>query len=152
MARTTDSSAASPPTLEVRRVINAPRERVFDAWTKPEEMKRWKAPGPLVSSKVEVDLRVGGQYRVHMREPTGVEHRAVGVYREIDRPRRLVYTWTWEDDPSVTDTVITVEFHERGAATEVVLRHDGLVAPEQRARHEEGWVGCLVKLEQMYTS
>src|SRR3954467_14261328 len=90
----------SPPTpvLEVRRLIRAPRQRVFDAWTKAEELKAWHAPGPLTVSLAEIDLRVGGAYRIHMQAPDGSEHRASGVYREIDPPRKVVYTWGWDGD------------------------------------------------------
>ena len=79
--------------VEVRRVIRAPRQRVFEAWTKPEELKRWHAPGPMTVSLAEVDLRVGGRYRIHMVAPSGEEHRVVGTYREVDPPRRLTYSW-----------------------------------------------------------
>ena len=140
------SARSAPPTLEVRRTIRAPRQRVFEAWTRPEEVKRWSAPGPIEVAVAEIDLRVGGAYRIHMRAPDGAMHRAFGVYREIDPPRRLVYTWSWEEKPEVTDTVITVEFHDLGDATEVVLRHDGLTTAKERQDHEHGWTGCLDKL------
>ena len=132
--------------LEVRRTFAAPRERVFQAWTAPEELKRWAGPGPMTAPVAEVDLRVGGRYRIHMRDPQGTEHRVIGEYREVDPPRRLVYTWTWETNPLVTDSIVTVEFHERGASTEVVLRHEGLPSVESRDRHSSGWTQCLEKL------
>jgi uncharacterized protein YndB with AHSA1/START domain len=94
----------------------------------------------------EVDLRVGGRYRIHMRGPDGTEFHASGIYREIEPPRRLVYTWTAETTPDVRDSVVTVEFHARGGGTEVVLRHEGLPTEESRERHGEGWNGCLEKL------
>jgi uncharacterized protein YndB with AHSA1/START domain len=136
-----------PPTLEVRRTIRAPRQRVFDAWTKAEELKRWHAPGPAVADVVEVDLRVGGIYRIHMRGPDGQPYDALGTYHEIDPPRRLVYSWTWAHDP--IESTVTVEFHDLGHATEVVVRHAGLVKPDDRSGHEVGWIGCLDKLEAL---
>lgn len=139
------------PAVEIRRTFAAPRQRVFEAWTEPDALKRWAAPGPLETPVAEVDLRVGGRYRIHMRGPDGKEHRVVGVYREVDPPRRLVYTWTWETNPDVTDSVVTVEFHERGEATEVVLRHAGLPSEDSRRRHGEGWIGCLQKLDTVVT-
>ena len=132
--------------LEVRRTFAAPPERVFAAWTTPEELKRWAGPGQMECPVTEVDLRVGGRFRIHMRAPNGSEHRVIGTYREIDPPRRLVYTWTAETDPVVADTVVTVEFHDRGGKTEVVLRHEGLPNEDKRNRHEAGWTGCLEKL------
>ena len=139
------------PTLQVRRTIRAPRQRVFDAWTKAEELKAWHAPGPLTVSLAELDLRPGGSYRIHMRDPGGAEHRVSGVYREVDPPRKVVYTWGWEGDHSVKDSVVTIEFHERGDATEVVLTHAGIVEDAERANHEQGWTAILDKLESAYS-
>ena len=132
--------------LTLRRTFQASRERVFRAWTSPEEMKRWKGPGDRTTPIVEVDLRVGGAYRVHMRTPDGNEARLVGVYREIDPPKKLVYTWTWETSPEMGETLVTVEFFERGRATEVVLKHELFPAAEARDKHEQGWCGSLDKL------
>jgi glutathione S-transferase len=139
--------APAPPILEIRRTIRAPRQRVFDAWTKPEEMKKWQAPGPMTTPNVDVDLRVGGAYRVYMLAPDGATHVAFGTYREITPPSRLVYTWSWEGRE--IDSVVTVEFHDRGNATEVVLRHQ-LPNEDERGRHEHGWIGCFDKLEQLF--
>lgn len=97
----------------------------------------------------EIDLTVGGRYRIEMQGPDGARHIVGGTYREIDPPRRLVYTWSWEDQPDVTDTLVTVEFNDRGSATEIVLRHERLPSEDSRARHEHGWTGCLDKLEAM---
>jgi glutathione S-transferase len=138
------------PTLEVRRTIRAPRQRVFEAWTRPEDVKRWSAPGPLTVAVAEIDLRVGGAFRIHMLAPDGAVHRAVGVYREVEPPSRLVYTWSWEGKPEVTDTVITVDFLDAGDATEVVLRHDGLPNEQERDAHAQGWNGCLDKLASLF--
>ena len=139
------------PTLEVRRVIRAPRERVFDAWTTPEEIRKWHAPGPLTVSLVEVDLRPGGRYRIHMREPDGKEHRVGGVYREVDRPRKVVYTWGWEGDHVVKDSLVTLEFHDRGDSTEVVLTH-AIADDKERASHTNGWTSIMDKLEATYSA
>jgi uncharacterized protein YndB with AHSA1/START domain len=136
-------------TLEVRRTFNAPRQRVFDAWTKAEEMKKWAAPGDMSVAVAETDVRVGGKYRLHMRNSNGSEHRAHGVYKVVEPPKRLVYTWTWETMPDVVDTIVTVEFHERGKATEIVLRHEGLMTAAMRKSHEEGWIGCMVRLQKL---
>src|SRR2546423_10854397 len=148
----TKAAPATAPALEVRRTFNAPRQRVFDAWTQPALMKQWKAPGDMSVAVAEVDLRVGGAYRVDMREPKGNVQRVVGVYREVDPPRRLVYTWTWETNSDATDSIVTVEFHERGNATEIVLRHEGLANTQSRAGHERGWVLCFDKLDDTVSS
>ena len=144
------TEVAAVPSLEVRRTIRAPRQRVFDAWTKAEELKAWHAPGPLTVSFAEIDLRPGGAYRIHMRTPDGVEHRVSGVYREVDPPKKLVYTWSWDGENVVKDSVVTLEFYERGNATEVVLRH-AIADDKERASHEQGWTSILDKLEGAFS-
>jgi uncharacterized protein YndB with AHSA1/START domain len=113
-------------------------------------LKRWHAPGPLTVSLAEIDLRVGGSYRIHMREPGGAEHRVTGVYREVDPPRRVVYTWTWEDASDVQNSVVTLEFIARGENTEVVLRHEGFETTTQRDSHESGWTSIVEKLAAQF--
>ena len=144
------TAAPAIPSLEVRRTIRAPRQRVFDAWTKAEELKAWHAPGPLSVSFAEIDLRPGGAYRIHMRAPDGTEHRVSGVYREVDPPKKVVYTWGWDGDHVVKDSVVTIEFHDVGGATEVVLRH-AIADDKERTNHEQGWIAIMDKLEAAYS-
>ena len=141
---------AAPPSIELRRTIRAPRQRVFDAWTKAEELKAWHAPGPLTVSFAEIDLRPGGKYRIHMLEPDGKEHRVSGVYREIDPPKKVVYSWGWDGDHPVKDSTVTLEFFERGDFTEVVLTHEGITHDGEREGHTKGWTSILDKLEARY--
>src|SRR5439155_310220 len=81
---------------------------------------------PMTPS-AQVDLRVGGRYRIVMRGPDGAEHRVGGVYRTIERPSKLVYAWKWEES-RMADSVVTVELHDRCKTTDVVLRHEGLAS------------------------
>jgi uncharacterized protein YndB with AHSA1/START domain len=142
---------ADPRTsLEVRQTIRAPRERVFRAWTRPEEVSKWSAPGAMTVSEARIDLRVGGRFRIEMQEPNGTRHPAVGEYREVTPPERLVYTWSWENEDHADGSVITVEFLDRGGSTEVVLRHDHLKDAASRDKHREGWVGCVEKLATLF--
>jgi uncharacterized protein YndB with AHSA1/START domain len=143
---TTDRDTA----LEVRKTIRAPRERVFRAWTQPEEVKKWSAPGPMNVVAASIDLRIGGSFRIEMQEPDGTRHPAVGQYREITPPERLVYTWSWEDNDHADGSIITVDFIDRGSATEVVLRHEQLRDKVSRDRHLEGWHGCIDKLANLF--
>ena len=143
-SRASDSIDTTETTLEIRRLIPAPRERVFDAWTQAKELDRWSAPSHM-TPRTEVDLRIGGRYRIVMRGPDGIDKIVGGVYRVIDRPSKLVYTWKWEESP-MPESVVTIEFRDRGKETEVVLRHEGLIDPESRARHEHGWNACLDNL------
>ena len=143
--------ATGTPTTTVRltRILAAAPERVFEAWTTPEAMKRWASPGEMTVPSASADLRVGGRYEIRMRAPDGTEHRASGVYREIDPPNRLVYTWQWQDQPGAPETVVTVQFRRHAAGTELVLVHE-LPDGDARDKHEHGWTGCLAKFEQMF--
>jgi uncharacterized protein YndB with AHSA1/START domain len=98
-----------------------------------------------------VDLRVGGAYRVHMRSPDGTEAPSRGVYREVDPRRNLVYTWTGNQS-EMGETLVTVEFLERGRATEVVLKHELFPADEPRDLHAHGWNGSLDKLAKILSN
>jgi len=152
MAKAAATETAAPPIIEIRRTIRAPRQRVYDAWTKEEELKTWHAPGPLTVSLAEMDVRPGGKYRIHMREPNGTEHRVSGVYREVDPPRKVVYSWGWDGDHPVKDSTVTIEFLERGNATEVVLTHSGISHDKERTGHTDGWTSILDKFEARYST
>jgi uncharacterized protein YndB with AHSA1/START domain len=140
--------------LRLERSFDAPRERVFDAWVNPELLRRWWASQPdWTSPGAEVDLRVGGRYRLSMRDPgDGAVHSVVGEYREVRRPERLVYTWSWEGDPAEMEgsagTLVTVEFHAEGEQTRVVVTHEGFASDGARDLHAGGWSGCLDNLER----
>ena len=83
--------------VRLERTFAATPEEVFDAWTSPEVLTRWWAAQPSWTSPgCEVDLRVGGRYLLRMRDEDGRVYAVGGEYREVDRPRRLVYTWCWE--------------------------------------------------------
>jgi uncharacterized protein YndB with AHSA1/START domain len=139
--------------LRLERSFAATPEEVFDAWTNPSVLERWSGPAPNWSSPgCEVDLRVGGGYVLRIRDPeTGAVHVVRGEYREIDRPRRLVYTWYWagaEGAPEPHVSVVSVEFIDAGQKTTVVLEHSGLESDESRARHGAGWAGALDNLSR----
>lgn len=137
--------------LRLERTIEATAEEAFDAWTNPEVLRRWWATDPTwVTPVVEVDLRVGGRYRLSMEDPaTGATHTVGGEYREVKRPERLVYSWCWErsdGQPEHTSTV-TVEFLGEGERTTIVLEHTELLSAESRDAHREGWIKCLQSLQ-----
>ena len=136
--------------LRLSRTFNAPRERVFDAWTDPEVLREWWSAMPTMKPTLaEVDLREGGRYRLGMQDSeSGREHVVVGEYREVRRPEGLAYTWTWEGSPELTggETLVEIEFREDGDGTEVVLTHTGLPTEESRGQHAHGWNGCFDSL------
>jgi uncharacterized protein YndB with AHSA1/START domain len=137
-------------TLKLRRTFKASREKVFRAWTDPEELKKWWGPEGYVTLSAEVDPRVGGKYRLGMRKlPDGEIFYLSGIYREVRPPERLVYTWRWEAKPELGETLVTVEFHEVGRSTEVVLTHELFPTATARDDHNRGWNGCLDRLEKL---
>ena len=93
-----NETVTTPTSLRISRLIPAPIDRVFEAWTTPEILAKWSAPEGIEHITYDLDLRVGGAYTLLMMSPEGQKHTAVGEYREIDRPNRLVYTWDWVED------------------------------------------------------
>lgn len=140
--------------LRLSRRFDAPRERVFDAWTNPDVLRQWWAAQPTWDTPTaEADVRPGGSYRLAMRDTdSGEIHTLVGEYREVRPPERLVYTWTWDTNTDAMtgseNTLVEVEFHEHGDGTEVVVTHTGFATPELRDMHAHGWNGCLDNLER----
>ncbi|HTA38347.1 MAG TPA: SRPBCC domain-containing protein [Candidatus Acidoferrales bacterium] len=149
---TTDAAAVEA--LVIRRTYNAPRERVFDAWVKPEIFRRWMGPNDVAVREMEFDARVGGKYRIVMVAPDGERFVVFGTIREYDRPHRLSYTWQWEDDdgaPEAVETLLTLDFHDRNGDTELVLTHENFASAESRDRHDGGWSNALEKLVPVVT-
>jgi uncharacterized protein YndB with AHSA1/START domain len=135
--------------VRVERTFQASAEDVFDAWTSPEVMRRWLHPGPdWATPEAEVDLRPGGKVRVVMRRPDGTEIESRGEYTLIDRPRRLVMTWTFGDDPA-NEQLIELSFSESGGSTRVLLVNSRISTEGRRDAQDWGWRGCLDQLERV---
>jgi uncharacterized protein YndB with AHSA1/START domain len=134
------------PVLVVRRQIAAPREQVFEAWLDSESLAQWMRPGDCTATTVTLDPRVGGGFRIVMHGPThgAVEHH--GEYLAIEPPTLLSFTWISRPTENRA-TVVTIEFHERGAGTELVLTHRGL-PPKAMEGHRKGWTDALRLLDQ----
>jgi uncharacterized protein YndB with AHSA1/START domain len=138
-------------TVRIERTFAASAEDVFDAWTSPEVMRRWLHVAPDWETPVaEVDLRPGGKVRVVMRRPDGTEAGARGEYTLIDRPRRLVMKWTFDEDPG-DEQLIELTFLELGGSTTVLLLNSGISTDLRRESQDEGWRGCLAELERALT-
>ena len=133
-------------TLELRRSFPVPRERLYNAWTDPAEVRQWFGCKTCVDARV--DLRPGGSYLISSKNHEDQICTAVGEYREVTPPSRLVYTWRWEGDSDWdgVESVVTVEFNEQPGGTEMHLTHRGFPSAESRGRHEQGWTGVMEKL------
>lgn len=147
------AEAASHPTLRMQRRFDAPRELVWRAWTQPEALVLWMGPVEWPAVEVTHDLRVGGAWRIRLRNPqTGEDLWQGGVYREIVAPERLVFTLRWdeshEDGPPV-DTMVTVRLSEAddGTATVMDFTHEGLKSEQSLTGHRHGWSSTADRLE-----
>lgn len=135
--------------LTLHRVINAPVEAVYAAWTDPAMLRRWLAPGNATVVRAVAEVTVGGTFLVEMRAADGKRWLTRGLYREVVPNRRLVHTWCWEG--SNIETLVTVEFEpESTGRTRLTLTHSRFVENEARDKHEHGWIGCLAKLEELW--
>ena len=135
--------------MTLHRVINAPVETVYAAWTDPEVLRRWLAPGNAVVARAVADAVVGGTFLVEMRGADGRAWLTRGVYLEVVPHRRLVHTWRWEG--SVVESLVTVELEpESAGTTRLTLTHSRFTQDEVRDEHERGWAGCLAKLEDLW--
>ena len=134
--------------LEVRRVIKAPRSRVFASWTTPELMQQWFAPGGMRVASASADLRVGGEYRVEMHGLDDAVYVASGFYRKIVPNELLSFTWGGACE-SGEETLVTVALRDLEQGTELILTHERFRTAEAVAKHEHGWIGCLDKLEKL---
>ena len=136
--------------LEITRIIRAPQERVFRAWTTAEDMVNWACPEGATVVDVASDPRPGGAYHITMKIDEETTLTARGIYREVSPPERVVYTWDWDaEEQALGETVVTVEFRDVGDATEVRLVHALFPSAEAREGHAEGWNSCLNRLEAL---
>jgi uncharacterized protein YndB with AHSA1/START domain len=133
-------------TLVVRRRIKSTPEKLFAAWTQPEFLVRWWGPQGVVCPAAEIDLRVGGAYRLANRFPDGTVVWIAGVFEVIEQPHRLIYTWKLESSEEASVERVTVCFEAHGAVTEVIIAHERILTEAARKSHEHGWAGCLDSL------
>jgi uncharacterized protein YndB with AHSA1/START domain len=133
--------------VTVRREIAAPAQQLFDAWLDAESLGTWLRPSRTRETRAETDPRVGGTFRIVMvDDEDSVVHS--GSYREIDRPRRLVFTWS-SPVTQFRDTIVTVTFESSSDRSTVVEIHQvGLPDEEARASHDAGWSEILRELDR----
>ena len=134
----------------ITRVIEAPRRLVFNAWTQPQHIARWWGPRGFTTIHCDMDIRKGGLYRFGMRSPQGTEHWKRGLFRELIKPERIVFTFAWENaDGSLGHELLTtVVFEEHGEKTKLTLRQSGFVSIEVRDSHMQGWTSTLERFDE----
>ncbi len=142
-----------PLTLRLQRVLPGTRERVFRACTEPDELAQWWGPHGFTTPNVELDLRVGGRYRIAMQPPDGEVFHLAGEFRTVDPPALLEYTFRWEPpDPDDRETIVTVSLRDLGESTEFGLVQSGFATEERVALHDRGWTDSLERLHGLLSS
>jgi uncharacterized protein YndB with AHSA1/START domain len=139
-------------TLVVRRTIKADVRRVFDAWTKPEQLVRWWGPRPVTCREAVIDLRAGGEYRIANAMPDGTTLWIFGEFELVEPPSRLIYSWQTGAGPEALAGAsrVTVRFEPRSGGTEVIVLHERIDTEATRTEHEGGWNGCLESLAGVF--
>jgi uncharacterized protein YndB with AHSA1/START domain len=147
-------SADAALKLVITHSFDAPRERVFDAWLDPRAIGQWIGPRVIKAEVKELEPKVGGRYRIHMKGADGGDGPVVaGIYREIVRPERIVFTWAWETAHphgiAGHETLVTLTFEDVRGKTKMTLSHDRLESKESRDSHNQGWNASFEKLTEL---
>jgi uncharacterized protein YndB with AHSA1/START domain len=141
--------AKEKPSLTIKRRLNAPPAKVYAAWTEPEIMARWLGPNGTKVARAEGDVRVGGRFHTQLLMENGDEHNVSGVYREVVRNEKLVFTWAWRSTPE-RESLVTVTFKPDGGGTLLTLKHEQFFDEAARDGHHGGWSEALDKLVQYF--
>ncbi len=139
------------PSLTLARRLNAPAAKVFEAWTDPQKIVQWFGPAPTLvdTVKADMDVRVGGHFRISFKTDDGEYHEVGGKYLEVTPNQRLVFSWAWHSTPERVSQV-TVVLREEGDVTLLTLTHDKFFNEAARDGHTRGWTGTLDKLEKLF--
>lgn len=137
------------PTLSIKRLIKARRDRVYGAWTDPAQLKQWFGPEGVRTHDLIAEARVGGKFRWELSNSEGEKMSIRGEYRELQPGKKIVFTWQWEEDEDWenNDSLVTVEFSDCDGGTELRLTHEKLPNEKSRDGHSGGWNSSLDKLE-----
>lgn len=138
--------------LKISRRFAAPRERVFDAFLDPEALRQWWGPESMACPEPKVDASVGGAYELAIYNSEGETHVVAGVYREITRSERLVFTWRWMHIPDSVEMLVTLTFTQAGDGTVLDLHQTLMPSDESAQMHNQGWSSSFNKLENYLTT
>jgi len=139
--------------LDLQLVVASPRERIFTALTDAAEVARWWGPHGYTMAETDLDLRVGGGYRFTMQPPAGDRFHLAGEFLEIEPPRRLVYTFRYEEpDPDDRQTVVTLSLEEFGDTTHVSLSQGEFATEARLELHRSGWTDSFERLSELTES
>ena len=136
--------------LRISSTIKAPRTKVYAAWTTPDILVKWFAPGPRTPHAEILDVRPGGGFRIAMKGEEDAPT-AVGEYQDVVPGEKLVFTWGWDGDPS-QPTLVTVTFKDVSGGTEVTLLHERFASAETCEHHRMGWQAIMDKLPSLFAA
>ena len=137
-------------TLEIDRTLPAAPARAFAAFSDPDVLATWFGPAGFSVGSVELDPRVEGAYRIEMRPPEGDPFYIGGEFREVDPPRRLVFTFSYEDpDPDDIETRVGLAFHDHGESTGVAFTQGPFRTEARRELHRDGWTDSFDRLAKV---
>jgi uncharacterized protein YndB with AHSA1/START domain len=138
--------------LAIERVIPASPEDLFELWTDPTEMVKWWAPEGYDCSVDCLELTPAGRWRILMWKPGSDRVALGGVYRVIDPPERLSFTWAWEDSEGAPghETEVSVSFHAVPGGTRLVLTQQTFDSTQTRDRHRLGWSAAFDRLTRLH--
>src|SRR6266550_7875980 len=147
------TEGAEKLSLEIKRLIKAPRDRVYAAWTDPAQMKHWFGPENVQTRDLIADARVGGTFRWDLTNSEGEDMTILGEYRELQPGNKIVFTWQWGDDEDWENhiSIVRVELDDADGGTKLRLRHEQLPNEESRDGHRQGWNSTLNKLEKSFS-
>jgi uncharacterized protein YndB with AHSA1/START domain len=139
---------ATKPSLVLKRRLKAQPEKVYQAWTKPEQMTQWwGAPDTTKPAVAETDLRVGGRFRVSFWG-NNQQNTVSGVYREVVPNRKLCFSWAWQSTPE-RESLVTIELSPVTEGTMLTLTHEQFYDEAARDNHSRGWNASLDRLEAL---
>lgn len=138
---------AARPSLTLTRRFSAAPEKVYAAWADPQRLVQWFGPGSVEegSVKADIDLRVGGRYRISFRA-NGDYNEVGGIYREVVPNQKLVFSWAWHSTPE-RESLVTISIRPEGSGTLLVFSHAQFADEKARDSHQRGWTDLLGKLE-----
>jgi uncharacterized protein YndB with AHSA1/START domain len=139
--------------VQISRVLEVAPRILWRFLSEPGRLARWWGPAGFTSPSIELDVRVGGRYRIEMKPPDGDAFFLQGEFRTVDPPALLAYTFRWEEpDPDDRENVVTLSLTNLGDRTELALDHGPFVTEARRALHWHGWSDSFEKLARIVSA
>ena len=145
----TATQLAERPSLTLTRRFRARPEKVYAAWTEPQNLVQWFTPVSARpgTARAELDLRVGGRYRIQFDNKDGEHFEVGGHYRDVVPNQRLQFTWAWHSTPE-RESLVTVEIKAEGGGTLLTFQHEQFFDETARDNHARGWNDLFAKLDE----